>query len=126
LNPLLGPKVSFEIMALTFKAAHHVHTVSAFLERLHEMDDVHFAGTGKPYDPDAVRITQTHGTCQVRSFIASVDTAKRNYYRSKFFHILYSLHEGINLSQNLFILVMRKGNGLGRTLSSAYAASLAF
>ena len=70
------------------------------------MDYVNFASARQPYDPYTIGVSQSHGTCQVRRFIASVNAAKSDNNRLKLFHLLTCLQQRANLGQDLRILEM--------------------
>jgi hypothetical protein len=75
-DPFPGPEVAFIVVAGPFQAADHIDTVRAFLNRSQQIHEIHFAGARHPDDLDVSRVFESHGTCQVRSGIASVFTAK--------------------------------------------------
>jgi hypothetical protein len=51
LDPFLGPEVPTLEMAVAFTATHHINSVGAPLETSEDMQHIHLAGAGHPYDP---------------------------------------------------------------------------
>ena len=86
LHPLEGPEVTVIKMAVAFHASHHVNTVGAFFNGAEHMNDIYLAGTRHKDDFNVGRVLQSHRTCQVRSRITSVITAKRDNDGVKIFH----------------------------------------
>ncbi len=75
-------------MAASFQAPHHINTVRPLLNSRHKVHQIHFSGTGNPDNLDVRRIVESHRTCQVRSRISSIITAKSDNGWLKFGHYI--------------------------------------
>jgi len=71
-------------MTIALHAPNEVDAVRSLFECSEEMNDIHLSGAGDPDNSDVGRISQSHGTCQVRSGIPSEITAKSNDNRFEF------------------------------------------
>ena len=76
INPFSGPQITREIVAVALHASGHIHPVRAILKCFQKIQDIYLAGTGNLDNPDTCRIREPHRTCQVRSGVSSILTAK--------------------------------------------------
>jgi hypothetical protein len=65
-------------MTITFQTASDKNPIGALFQSFQQVNGGHSAGTGHDDDSDIGGITQSHGTCQVRSRISSVIATKCN------------------------------------------------
>jgi hypothetical protein len=76
MHPFFGLEIAADIMALTLKAACYIYTVRTVLNGLEKVYYINSSGARHLDCLNIAGIRESHGTCQVRSGVCSVLTAK--------------------------------------------------